>query len=154
MNTDTPVESISQLVDHLRGGEKPVDRFRIGTEHEKIGLRREDLGSVPYEGERGIGALLENIAREDDWKPIFEAGKVIALEKDGASITLEPGGQLELSGAPLRTIFETCARVQSPPGPDPPGLRAGGPDLAEPRMQSPPRGGGDPPHAEGALPRS
>jgi len=108
LTTETPVASISELVDHLRDGEKPVDHFRIGMEHEKIGLRREDLGSVPYEGERGIGALLERIAREDDWSPIFEAGNVIALEKDGASITLEPGGQLELSGAPLRTIFETC----------------------------------------------
>jgi glutamate--cysteine ligase len=106
---ETPVGSISELVDYLRGGEKPADRFRIGTEHEKIGLRREDLGSVPYEGERGIGALLENIAREDDWIPVFEAENVIALTKDGASITLEPGGQLELSDAPVRTIFETCA---------------------------------------------
>ena len=108
MTTETPVESISELVDYLRGGETPVDRFQVGTEHEKIGLRQEDLGSVPYQGERGIGALLETVAREDGWTPIFEAEKVIALEKDGASITLEPGGQLELSGAPVRTIFETC----------------------------------------------
>ena len=108
MTTETPIASISQLVDHVRGGEKPVDRFRVGTEHEKIGLRREDLGSVPYQGERGIGALLEQIAREDHWTRIFEAENLIALEKDGANITLEPGGQLELSGAPLRTIFETC----------------------------------------------
>ena len=73
MTTETPIASISQLVDHVRGGEKPVDRFRVGTEHEKIGLRREDLGSVPYQGERGIGALLEKIAREDHWTRIFEA---------------------------------------------------------------------------------
>jgi glutamate--cysteine ligase len=109
LTLETPVGAISELVDYLRGGEKPADRFRIGTEHEKIGLRREDLGSVPYEGERGIGALLENIAREDDWIPVFEAENVIALTKDGASITLEPGGQLELSDAPVRTIFEACA---------------------------------------------
>jgi glutamate--cysteine ligase len=104
----TPVASISDLVDYVRGGEKPVECFRIGTEHEKIGLHAEDLSPVPYEGERGIGALLDAIAREDGWAPVFEAGNVIALEKDGASITLEPGGQLELSGAPVRTIFETC----------------------------------------------
>ena len=63
---------------------------------------------VPYEGERGIGALLRRVAAEDGWKPLIEGEHVIALEKDGASITLEPGGQLELSGAPLRTIHETC----------------------------------------------
>ena len=108
MTAETPVTSISELVEHLRGGEKPADRFRIGTEHEKIGLRAEDLGPVPYQGERGIGAVLETIAREDGWAPVFEAENVIALEKDSASITLEPGGQLELSGAPLRTIFEAC----------------------------------------------
>jgi glutamate--cysteine ligase len=105
----TPVTSISQLVEYVRGGEKPSDRFRIGTEHEKIGLRQEDLGSVPYPGDRGIGAVLEKVAQEDGWTRVTEAGNVIALEKDGASITLEPGGQLELSGAPVRTIFETCA---------------------------------------------
>ena len=108
MNAETPVAAISELIDYLRGGEKPPDSFRVGTEHEKIGLRAEDLGPVPYEGERGIGALLEEIAREDDWTPVLEAGNVIALVKDGASITLEPGGQVELSGAPVRTIFETC----------------------------------------------
>ncbi len=108
MTAETPVTSTSELVDYLRAGETPADGFRIGTEHEKIGLRAEDFGPVPYEGERGIGALLEKIAREDGWTPVFEAENVIALEKDGASITLEPGGQLELSGAPVRSIFETC----------------------------------------------
>ncbi len=108
MTADAPVASISELVDFVRGGEKPEARFRVGTEHEKIALRAEDLEPVPYEGERGIGAVLERIAREDDWAPVFEAGNVIALQKDGASITLEPGGQLELSGEPLRTIFEAC----------------------------------------------
>ena len=78
MTTETPVESISELVDYVRDGETPVDHFRIGTEHEKIGLRQEDLGSVPYQGERGIGALLEKIAREDGWNPVFEVEKVIA----------------------------------------------------------------------------
>jgi len=109
LSAETPVGSVLELVEYLRGGEKPVERFLIGTEHEKIGLRVEDLGSVPYEGERGIGAILEKIAREDDWTPVLEAGHVIALQKEGAAITLEPGGQLELSGAPVRTIFETCS---------------------------------------------
>lgn len=108
MTAATPVASISELVDYLRQGEKPADRFQIGTEHEKIGLRVDDLRPVPYEGDRGIGVLLEQIAREDDWTPVHEEANVIALVKGGASITLEPGGQLELSDAPVRTIFETC----------------------------------------------
>lgn len=105
---ETPVESVDALVDYLRGGEKPPERWRIGTEHEKIGLREDDLTPVPYEGPRGIRVLLEAIADADAWDSISEAGNVIELRKAGASITLEPGGQLELSGAPLRTIHETC----------------------------------------------
>jgi glutamate--cysteine ligase len=99
---------VRELVDWIRGAEKPRDAWRVGTEHEKIGLRADDLEPVSYEGERGIGAVLEQIAREDGWDRVFEGGNLLALEKEGASITLEPGGQLELSGAPLRTVFETC----------------------------------------------
>ena len=108
-----PVESREQLIDWIRVGEKPVSAYRVGTEHEKIGLHRKDGTPVRYEGENGIAALLEAIAREDGWERILEAGKLIALAKDGASITLEPGGQLELSGAPLRTTFETCAEFNA-----------------------------------------
>lgn len=103
-----PVESVEELVAHLRSGEKPRERWRVGTEHEKIGLYEDTHLPVPYEGERGIGALLRRVAAEDDWKPLVEGEHVVGLEKDGASITLEPGGQLELSGAPLRTIHQTC----------------------------------------------
>ena len=103
-----PVESVEQLVEFLRQGEKPPERWRVGTEHEKIGLRGGSWGPVSYEGEAGIGALLEYLARVEGWDPVTEAGRIIALEQRGASITLEPGGQLELSGAPLRTIHETC----------------------------------------------
>ncbi len=108
-----PVESIDQLVDFIRQGEKPPERWKVGTEHEKIGLLAESYAPVPYEGERGIGALLERIAHEDDWERIYEGPHLIALAKGGASITLEPGGQLELSGAPLRTIHETCHEFHS-----------------------------------------
>ncbi len=105
---DVPVESVDDLVGYLRSGEKPPDRWRVGTEHEKIGLHADDKSPIPYEGERGIGALLDRVAEADGWKRILEDGNVVALEKGGASITLEPGGQLELSGAPLVTIHETC----------------------------------------------
>ncbi len=80
----------------------------MGTEHEKVGVFEEGYAAVPYEGPHGIGAFLNRMAELDDWSPVYEGENVIALLKDGASITLEPGGQLELSGAPLRTIHETC----------------------------------------------
>ncbi len=102
------VESIEPLIEYFREGEKPAERWRVGTEHEKIGLYSGSWRPVPYEGERGIGALLEKIATTEGWDPILEDGLPIALLRDGASITLEPGGQFELSGAPLRTIHETC----------------------------------------------
>jgi len=104
------VESTDQLVDFIRSGEKPPERWRVGTEHEKIGLYSGSYRPVPHEGPHGIGALLQRIAEtEPGWEPVLEAGQPIALaHTGGASITLEPGGQFELSGAPLRTIHETC----------------------------------------------
>jgi glutamate--cysteine ligase len=102
------IESIDQLVGFMRAGEKPPEFWRIGTEHEKIGLYGGTWRPVPYEGPRGIGALLAKIARTEGWEPIEEDGQPIALARGNASITLEPGGQFELSGAPLRTIHETC----------------------------------------------
>jgi glutamate--cysteine ligase len=108
----TPVESFADLVDFLRSGEKPRERFRVGTEHEKIGFGA-DGRPVPHAGPRGIAALLEGIAQADGWERGFDGDNLIALKKDGASITLEPGGQLELSGAPLRTIFETDREIRA-----------------------------------------
>jgi len=110
---DAPIGDLEQLVDHLRAGEKPAERWRVGTEHEKIGLQLRDKSPVPYGGEHGIGVMLERIAVEDGWERVHEGANVIALLKDGASITLEPGGQLELSGAPLRTIHETCSEFNT-----------------------------------------
>jgi glutamate--cysteine ligase len=108
MNRDQPVEGIDDLLAYFRAAETPESDFAIGTEHEKIIVYEDGHARVPYEGENGIGALLERIATRDDWSRIFEEGNLIALEKEGASITLEPGGQIELSGAPLATIRETC----------------------------------------------
>ncbi len=106
---DTEIHDTSELVEYFRRGETPPEQWRVGMEHEKIGLHLPSLDRVPYEGERGICALLERIAAVDGWKPQTEDGDVVALIKEGASITLEPGGQLELSGAPLRTIHEICS---------------------------------------------
>ncbi len=104
----TPVESLDELVAFLQAGEKPPERWRVGTEHEKIGLLQPERVPVPFDGERGIAALLERIATDEGWTRVREGGALIALRKDSASITLEPGGQFELSGAPLRSIHETC----------------------------------------------
>ena len=108
----TPVESIDDLVAFIRTGEKPRERFRVGTEHEKIGFGA-DGKPVPFSGPRGIAAVLEAIAQIDGWERTFEGEHLIALKKDQASITLEPGGQFELSGAPLRTIFETEREIRA-----------------------------------------
>lgn len=99
-----------ELVGWFAAGCKPVDQWRIGTEHEKIGFCVDTLRPLPYEGERSIRHLLEKVA-EHGWQPVLEHGKPIALLRDHASITLEPGGQLELSGAPLASIHETCAET-------------------------------------------
>jgi glutamate--cysteine ligase len=102
------------LVAHLEKGPKP-DRstWRIGTEHEKFAFYRDTLEPVPYEGERGIGALLGALAAKYGWEEIKEGPNTIALKDGAASITLEPGGQFELSGAPLEHLHQTCAETGS-----------------------------------------
>ncbi len=109
---DTPITHRAQLVEVLASGEKPRADWRIGTEHEKFGFRLDDLRPPGFDGERGIEALLTGLTRFG-WAPVEEHGRVIALAKDGASVTLEPAGQLELSGAPLETIHQTCREVST-----------------------------------------
>ncbi|NCT68921.1 MAG: glutamate--cysteine ligase [Rhodanobacteraceae bacterium] len=107
---EEPISGRSQLVDYVAAGGKPASAWRIGTEHEKFGFRLDDLRPPSWEGERGIGALLEGMTRFG-WQRVEEHGKLIALARGGASVTLEPAGQLELSGAQLETIHETCCEV-------------------------------------------
>ncbi len=109
----TPIESRDQLCQFLASGEKPRADWRIGTEHEKFGFRWEDLRPPEFEGERGIRAVLEGLAAAGNWDIHREDGKPLALSRDGASITLEPAGQLELSGAPLESIHQTCNEVNT-----------------------------------------
>ncbi len=114
---DTPITDRDQLVAVLASGEKPKADWRIGTEHEKFGFRRDDLRPPTFEGERGIEALLTGLTRFG-WEPVRERigqapEHTIALLKNGASVTLEPAGQLELSGAPVETIHDTCAEIGS-----------------------------------------
>ena len=106
----TPITSKRQLVEYIESGNKPRDQWRIGTEHEKFVFDLKTLRSIPYEGQNGIGAILHGLLRFG-WQPVEENGNIIALTMDGCSITLEPGGQFELSGAPLETIHQTCSEV-------------------------------------------
>jgi len=106
-----PIEHRSQLAEYLAAGCKPVSEWRIGTEHEKFGYDRKTLLPLPYEGSCSIRAMLEGLRDRYDWAPVEEAGKIIGLVKDGANVSLEPGGQLELSGATLETIHQTCDEV-------------------------------------------
>ncbi len=108
-----PIERDAQLAEFLASGCKPKDQWRIGTEHEKFGYCKDSLMPLPYDGPRSIKAMLEGLRDSFGWSAVEEAGKIIGLEKDGANVSLEPGGQLELSGAPLETIHETCDEVNT-----------------------------------------
>ena len=100
----------SQMIERLEGGSKPKADWRIGTEHEKIGFCLKKLTPLPYEGNCGIHAMLTGLQRFG-WAPVEENGYLIALKREGASVSLEPGGQLELSGAPLEHVHQTCREV-------------------------------------------
>ncbi|MFG6602829.1 MULTISPECIES: glutamate--cysteine ligase [unclassified Sulfitobacter] len=108
-----PIEHHDQMAQYLADGCKPREQWRIGTEHEKFGYCKDTLKPLPYEGERSIRVMLEGLRDRHNWSPVEEGGKLIGLEKDGANISLEPGGQLELSGAPVETIHETCDEVNT-----------------------------------------
>ncbi|HEY5613890.1 MAG TPA: glutamate--cysteine ligase [Lysobacter sp.] len=95
------------LVEYLASGARPEADWKIGTEHEKFGFRTDDLRPPTFDGERGIEAVLKGLV-QFGWAPVEEAGRVIALTRDDASVSLEPAGQLELSGGQLSTLHETC----------------------------------------------
>lgn len=105
-----PIENYSEMVEWLTKGNKPKSEWRIGTEHEKFGFYLDSLKPVPYEGGNGIEAILLAMKDKLGWEGIEDAGRIIGLynEKEGGAISLEPGGQFELSGAPLETLHQTC----------------------------------------------
>ena len=100
------------LIKYFEDGITEKGHEKIGTEHEKFVFNKNDYSLIPYRGEQSISALLESFI-QDDWKPKYEGDNIIALTKENASITLEPGGQFELSGAPLVTIHETCREINN-----------------------------------------
>ncbi|MFN3614842.1 MAG: glutamate--cysteine ligase [Rubrimonas sp.] len=106
-----PIEDRAQLSAYLEAGCKPRDAWRIGTEHEKFGYRLSDLQPLPYDGDCGVKAMLEGLRDGFGWREVREGDTLIGLTKSGANVSLEPGGQLELSGAPLVSIHQTCEEV-------------------------------------------
>ncbi|NKB48191.1 MAG: glutamate--cysteine ligase [Alphaproteobacteria bacterium] len=106
------IESKTQLIEWFEAGNKPPEDWRIGTEHEKFAYRIDDHAPLSYDGQPGIRDLLEGM-QQFGWTPVFEGDNVIALSgESGANISLEPGGQFELSGAPVETLHQTCDEVQ------------------------------------------
>jgi len=111
----TPIERRDDLVNWLAQGVKPKAQFRVGTEHEKFAFTLEGHRPVPYQGRRGIRSLLEGMEHLLGWQPIMEGDNVIGLfdVTGGGAITLEPGGQFELSGAQLETVHQTSSELMA-----------------------------------------
>src|SRR5215470_5382538 len=109
----TPVETRDELVAWFEAGIKPKSEFHIGTEHEKFPFGSGDHRPIPYDGARSIHALLEGMQQLLGWEPIMEAGNIIGLfdAAGGGAITLEPGGQFELAGAPVETVHQTASEL-------------------------------------------
>ena len=113
---NTVVSTKDQLVEFLVDGCKPPEDWRIGTEHEKFAFDPETSRTLAYEGTSGVREILERMCRFG-WEPVLENGNPIGLKKpDNSSISLEPGGQIELSGAPLETHSPDMWRINQPPG--------------------------------------
>jgi glutamate--cysteine ligase len=112
----TPITSLRQLADYIAAGCKPAAEYRIGTEHEKFGFRLADYSIPPYvpaDGQPGsIRGLLEGLHAQGG-TPITDRDNIIGLKQGDAAISLEPAGQLELSGAPLETLHETAAELEA-----------------------------------------
>ncbi|NVK33919.1 MAG: glutamate--cysteine ligase [Rhodobacteraceae bacterium] len=111
----TPISSVAELAATLEEGCKPDDGFRIGTEHEKFGFHTSDLSAIPYEGPRGVEAVLTGMEDLLGWERIDDKGRIIGLADPigGGAISIEPGGQFELSGAPLESLHETCRETNA-----------------------------------------
>jgi glutamate--cysteine ligase len=111
----TPIETRDELVAWFAEGCKPKSQYRIGTEHEKFAFTVEGHRPVPYDGRRSIRALLEGMQLLLGWEPIIENGNIIGLfdVTGGGAISLEPGGQFELSGAPVATVHQTCTELMA-----------------------------------------
>jgi len=108
-----PIEDFAQLAELMESGCKPRADWRIGAEHEKFGFLTDSLAPVPYDGPRSIRALLEGLRDRFGWTEVLEQGHIIGLTRNGANVSLEPGGQFELSGAPLVSAQDVKAELEA-----------------------------------------
>jgi glutamate--cysteine ligase len=110
-----PIETRDELVAWLAAGVRPKSQFRIGTEHEKFAFTTDEHAPIPYDGRRSIRSLLNGMQMLLGWEPITEEGNIIGLldVTGGGAISLEPGGQFELSGAPVETVHQMCRELQA-----------------------------------------
>src|SRR6188474_454908 len=108
-----PIRTLDDLLIPFHESIKPESQHRIGAEAEKFGVDATTGAALPYEGERSVLTVLEALAERHGWTPELEqpGGPLIALSRAGASVTLEPGGQLELSGAPLENVHQICMEM-------------------------------------------
>ncbi len=108
-----PIERFEQLAEYMESGNKPKAAWRIGTEHEKFGWLTDSRAPLPYAGERSISAIFAALQARYGWTPLTEGENVIGLTRNGANVSLEPGGQFELSGAALSSMGEVAAELQT-----------------------------------------
>ncbi len=108
-----PIERFEQLAEYMEAGCKPASDWRIGTEHEKFGWLTDSRLPLPYAGDRSISALFEGLIRRFGWSPLREGENIIGLTRNGANVSLEPGGQFELSGAPVEDLHQTAAELRN-----------------------------------------
>ena len=106
------IEHESQLAEYMESGSKTADLWRIGTEHEKFGWLTDTRLPLPYAGDRSISALFAGLEDRFGWTPVREGDNIIGMTRDGANISLEPGGQFELSGAAVETVHQTDAETR------------------------------------------
>lgn len=106
-----PIERLEQLVEHFERGAKPREEWRIGTEYERLAVDRRTGRAIPFSGPRGVEAILRGLADRYGWEPQEEEGRIIALKRSGGEITLEPGGQIELSGQPHASVHAAGAEL-------------------------------------------
>jgi glutamate--cysteine ligase len=107
------IESVAQLAEYMETGNKPSSDWRIGTEHEKFGWLTDSRQPLPYAGDRSISALFDGLEARFGWTPVREGKNVIGMTRNGANISLEPGGQFELSGAAVASLHETDAETKA-----------------------------------------
>ena len=106
------IEHEGQLAEYMESGSKTADLWRIGTEHEKFGWLTDTRLPLPYAGDRSISALFAGLEDRFGWTPVREGDNIIGMTRDGANISLEPGGQFELSGAAVETVHQTDAETR------------------------------------------